>query len=508
MKVILISPNTPGWDFGIRTLSAVLKEKGHIVRLLFVPLNAGQRTINSNILKKIVDLSAGFDLIAMSVMTNYFSGLAVITRTLKDNLNIPIIWGGIHPTLRPDECLNHADLVCVGEGEETLVDVLKIIERRQDFKNILGLGYRDDGQAVVNGLRPLIKDLDSLPFQDFKCDDDWLLQKDSIKKIDINLLEKILIGHTHTSKESYKIYHTITSRGCRFACAYCCHSYLRKMHPGQEIIRKRSVENVIKEFIEVKKLLPFVNCVLINDDDFFSRKEDEIVAFAKEYKEKIKLPLWVTGVSISEFNAEKLTILVDAGLKFIRLGIQSGSDRVRKMYRRYYSNQKIIAVAKEINKFKHKIAPPSYDIILDNPWESESDLTETLMLLSHLPKPYGIELFYLTFYPNTELYDKAKKEGIIKNDVAEVYDKSYYTPKPTYLNKVFLLLSGYLREGGGGISPIVMFMLTNPRLRKFKISFIVYNLLKMPHFLARAVYYAKNLTEISTMINSKINRFR
>jgi anaerobic magnesium-protoporphyrin IX monomethyl ester cyclase len=480
MKVTLISPHDlSAWDFGIRSLSAVLKKEGHSVRLIFMPLHAGQRTINSDTLKQTIDLSADSGLIGLSVMTSFFSGMAVVTGMLKDNLNIPILWGGIHPTLRPDECLKHADMVCVGEGEETLIDVVNNLERGGDFRNVLGLGYRDHDRVIINDPRPLIIDLNLLPLPEYECEDDWLLQDGCVRKIDKTLLESMLTLYTHTSKESYKIYHTITSRGCSFACAYCCNSYFRKIHSRQEIIRKRSVENIINELTNARQVMPFVNCILINDDDFFCRDANEIAVFAKEYKEKIKLPLWITGVSISTFDAEKFALLVDAGLKFVRSGIQSGSNRTKKMYHRYYSNQRIIAVAREINKFRHTIAPPSYDIILDNPWESENDLTETLMLLSSLPRPYGIELFSLTFYPGTELYDKAKKEGIIKNDIIEIYDRSYYAIKPTYLNKLFQLHSACLSKGSAGISPAVMFMLTNPLLRRLRISFILYRLLKI-----------------------------
>ena len=508
-KVTLISPNSPGWDFGIRTLSAVLKKEGYEIRLLFIPLSAGQRTIDSNNLKQIVDLSADSDLIGMSTMTNFFSGMCVITQTLKNNLDIPIIWGGIHPTIRPDECLNYADIVCLGEGEITLVNLVKNLEKDHDFKNILGLGYRINGKVVINNQNPLINDLDLLPFPDYMCENDYLLREGSVRKIDKSLLEDILTGFTHTSKESYKIYHTITSRGCSFACAYCCNSNLNKMYPSRKIIRKKSVKNIINEFTAVKRELPFVNCILINDDDFFFRSEDEMAIFAKEYKERIRLPLWITGLNISEFNNIKFSLLVDAGLKFVRLGIQSGSARTRKMYHRYYSNRQIITVAKDINKLRHKIAAPSYDIILDNPWESENDLTKTLMLISNLPKPYGIELFSLTFYPGTELYNRAKKEGVIKNDIEEVYNRSYYAVKPTHLNGLFQLLDAYSRKEWF-IPPEVIFILTNPMLRRLKISYVLYYVLKIIIlsicYVNRFIYYSKHFSEIFAMINRKINK--
>ena len=210
--------------------------------------------------------------------------------------------------------------------------------------------------------------------------------------------------------------------------------------------------------------------------------------FAKEYRERIGLPLWITGLHILKFSNKKFSLLVDAGLKFIRLGLQTGSDRTREMYHRNYSNKQVISVAKDINKFRHKIAAPSYDIILDNPWESDDDLVKTLMLISRLPKPYGIELFSLTLYPGTELYERAKREGMIKDDIEEVYDRDYYGVKPTYLNGLFRFISVCSREGWF-FSPPVIFMLTNPILRRLKISYFIYFLLKINIFPRRRREY-------------------
>ncbi len=446
MKITLISPNDPCWDFGTRILSAILKKEGYEVRLLFIPFPAGQRAINKKDLKQIIFLSENSDLIGLSVKTNYFSGIRVITEALKNSLDTPIIWGGTHPTIRPKECLNYADMVCIGEGEITLVNLLKNMEKGLDYKNILGLGYKNDNEVVINKPNLLIDNLDSLPIPDYMCENDYLLENGGFKKIDKNLLEKDLTRFTHTSKKKYKTYHTITSRGCSFSCAYCCNSYLNKINSGKKI-RKKSVESIITEFEAAKDMLPFINCILINDDDFFFRSKDEISVFAKEYKERIGLPFWITGLIIPKYSNEKFSLLVGAGLKFIRLGIQSGSLQTRKMYRRYYSNEQILKVARDINTFKHKIAAPSYDIILDNPWESDSDLTETIMLISNLPKPYNIETYSLTFYPGTGLYDKAKELGIIKDDIEQVYNRSYYAISPTYLNRLIQTLDIFSRKG-------------------------------------------------------------
>ncbi|MDD5194870.1 MAG: radical SAM protein [Candidatus Omnitrophica bacterium] len=487
MRITLISPYASiSWDFTTRSLYAVLKKEGYDTRLISIPLPVGKVDIEQDDLKNIVELSDGSSLIGISVMTNFFSGIAKITNVLKKSLDVPVIWGGIHPTTRPHECLEYADMVCVGEGEEVLIDIAKAIEYRRDINHIAGLGIKSGNGILINDPRPLIENLDLLPFPDYNCAEDYLVNKGNVYKIDKDLLKHAMTMRVYSSKEKYAVYHTLTSRGCIFSCTYCCNNALNKIFHSEGRIRARSIGNVIEELLSVKRTIPFVECILINDDNFFFREREEIDYFSKEYKEKIGLPLWITGLNCGQFDKEKFSSLVDAGLRFVRMGIQSGSDRTRKMYRRFYSNQQVMDAAETISKFKNKVAPPSYDFILDNPWESESDLVESLMLLSRLPRPYVIELFSLILYPNTDLYEKAKKDGIIKNEKREIYDCSYETAKPTYLNKLFKLVIIFYQRGYF-ISPRVMVLLTNHSLRRLKLSYVVYNMLRLFMILLRGM---------------------
>jgi len=91
---------------------------------------------------------------------------------------------------------------------------------------------------------------------------------------------------------------------------------------------------------------------------------------------------------------------------------------------------------KEIKK-KIKIR---YDFITDNPWENEEDIEDSLRLALKLKRPFELSLFSLTFYPETELYEKARQEGIIRDDLNQVYRKSQLAPSRGYLNALFSLL--------------------------------------------------------------------
>jgi radical SAM superfamily enzyme YgiQ (UPF0313 family) len=228
----------------------------------------------------------------------------------------------------------------------------------------------------------------------------------------------------------------------------------------------------------VKSRCPFIELIKINDDAFLLRTERELMDFAEKYKENVGLPFWVTGAHPLTLTRKKLSILVDAGLVDIRMGIQTGSERTKRLYKRHHSNQQVEEAVRMINEFKNKIKLPAYDIILDNPWETEDDVIETLMLLAKLPTPYALLLFPLQFYPATDLYERAKRDGMITDDPKEVWRISHHNIKNTYLNRLVLLVYEYAARGDK-ISTKMMLLLTNRKLRQLRLSWLLYIILDL-----------------------------
>lgn len=467
MKIILISPQPDVQAFGIRSLSACLKKEKHDVKILFLS-QSFTNCYSAKILNNLVDFVMDADLIGISVMTNFFENAIQITQKLKQNLKIPIIWGGVHPTIEPAECLNYADIICIGEAENTLIEIAKKIEKKQKYYYISGSWVKINGQIIKNKLQPPTKDLDKLPFLDYDYETHYILCNAKIHKINANLMQK----------KSDRIYITLATRGCPFGCTYCFNNTFNKMYPAKNIVRKRSVNHIIRELINVKEKGIF-NYIKFDDDAFFTNTLEDIKDFCKAYKKFVGLPLMISGATPTTLTNEKLSLLIDAGLIHLRMGIQTGSETTKKMYKRYYSNQQILDAAKIINQFKDKIWPPKYDIILDNPWETNKDLIKTLRFLSKLPIPFHLSIYSLAFYPGTELYEKAKKEVRITNDGREIYQKDYENCKKTYLNKLFFLLRDYAIIKKKIISPTIMTLLTNQKLRELRFSWLLYSVLKI-----------------------------
>ena len=143
MKTVLISPYPDITSIGIRAISSYLKKSGQETRVIFLPVDFLPRRFAGNsvnlydddTIAEIVDISRDAGLIGISVTTGTFPMAREITQALKKDLKIPIAWGGIHPTLLPDECLEFADIVCIGEGEESLLELTENIESGADYFN-------------------------------------------------------------------------------------------------------------------------------------------------------------------------------------------------------------------------------------------------------------------------------------------------------------------------------------------------------------------------------------
>ena len=496
MKISLLSiyPNIE--SFGIRTLSACLKKEGHAVDLFFLTRGFYQR-FEEKTLDDLVKLTKDSNLIGISLMSNFWDNAIQITKKLKENYETPILWGGAHPTVRPDECLDYADMVCIGESEETLLELTRKMEKGQYYYDTKGMEFKTNEKKINNGHRPLpgsegssFKSLDEIPFQDYDYKNhyslnmtDYVLKKNdgSIRKMNIKDMESF--GGT---------YMTQPTRGCPFACTFCVNNATLAMYPHQKPIRKRSVDHIIKELLEVKANLPHINKIKFDDDAFFLHSLNDMKDFAKQYKEKIKIPLMITGATPSTLKRDKLDLLVDAGLTEMRMGIQTAGERTKVLYKRPHTNEEVENAVIMVNDHKDKIKKVFYDIILDSPWDTEQDNMETLMFLSKLPTPYVLNLFSLVFYPGTDLYQKAKREGIVKNDVDDIYRRYYHGCKSTYLNSLHFLLNDYVSIDIG-ISPKIMALLINKKMRLLKLNWILFWILKMLNPLFKIVRFAQQV---------------
>ncbi|MBI5815259.1 MAG: B12-binding domain-containing radical SAM protein [Nitrospinae bacterium] len=450
MKVTLISPYPDITSFGVRTLSAHLKKHGHQVDIIFLPdpfgddLNANmEERYPAKVMERTAQLCAGSGLVGITLMTNFFDCAVQITKAIKRAFpEKPVIWGGVHPTIRPEECLEHADMACVGDGEDSLLELVTRMERGEDYSATPNLWLKKNGPVIRNNLSPLPKDLDVYPAPDYDFEGKSVLFDGEIRPLDHGLMETFLRRGTVSGMLVKVGYQTMTSRGCPYACTYCINDTINQMYGGKGKLRWRSVDHVIAELEHTRKAFPYVNFIWISDDEFMARKLDDLRDFCVRYKEKVNLPFscLISPLTVSD---EKMRLLVDAGLVYVQMGVESGSSKMQSAYnRRNMNNERMIKAIRIINSFKDRMYPPSYDFLLDAPGETDDDRIDSLRFISNIPKPFRLQPFRLILYPGTKLHTDARQSGLIKNEREEIYRKTYTMRDLTYLNLLFTVAKG------------------------------------------------------------------
>lgn len=423
-------------------------------------LITGKPRYEKNALDEMAELCSDSHIVGITLMTNYFEGAVQITRHLRSRIQGPIIWGGVHPTLRPVECLEYADFVCVGDGEDAMLDLAVRIRDGGQTHDIPSIWANQEGRIFQNPPRPLVQDLDRFPAPDYSLKDHHTLINGQVMPMTSEMMKEFLMRGTVAWSLNKIGYQTMTGRGCPHKCTYCINDALKSLYKGQKYLRWRSIDHVMAELRDVKARMPFIGFIWISDDAFVGQRLDDIKAFCKAYKENVGLPFSVLASPLT-LTEEKMAALIDAGLIYMQMGIQSGSSRIQKLFNRQaMTNQRMMKAIRIINRYKDHMFPPSYDFILDTPYETDVDKISSLRFIADIPKPYHLQPFSLVLYPGTKLHAMSKEDGFLQDEQHQVYGKSYTMRAPSYLN---LLMT--LAKGGRFPSSLLRLLVSDPAVR-------------------------------------------
>lgn len=448
MRITLISPSSDISAYTVRLLSAYVKNRGFKSSLIFLPDLEFELKASSDMvyqysdltIRQVIDICQESDLIGISLLSCYFDRVVQLTGALKTELNVPVIWGGKHPSAKPEEALEYADIVCIGEGEDALAELMQKMESNRDYLNTKGFWFKYKKRIIKNPIGPLIENLDDIPLPDYSFEDHYVWDKrlNKLIELDVGTFRKFLEVGRYSSLAEYV---TMWSRGCPYSCTYCFS--FRNMYRGQKYVRFRSIKNLIEELEIARDKLDCAGMVHLADDNIFIQTVDTIKEFCEIYREKINLPLRFTGHP-KDISEEKLSYFIKAGLSDIHMGVQTGSKKTKKLYNRHISNETVLRAAYAINKFKHSLRA-TYDIIVDNPYETNEDTIQTLKLILKFPRPYHLCIFNLALFPGTKLYKKAKEDKLF---LPEEESKLYRKPilgvqfqEKRYLNYVLSLMN-------------------------------------------------------------------
>ncbi|RJP31609.1 MAG: radical SAM protein [Candidatus Omnitrophota bacterium] len=337
-----------------------------------------------NFIKEREPLWVGFSFMSVS------SGLAVeLTKHVREVTDAPIVWGGIDTTVNPEWAIEHADIICVNEGEHASLELTQALETGRDISSIPNLWVKKNGAVIRNDIRPLIQDLDSLPYPNFDESTIWHIDHEQMRQ-----------GYLPDCSPLNPWYIVMTSRGCPYRCTFCIHGLGHEMAKGKgKYLRRRSVKNVIGELLEHKRRKPYTSQIMFYDDVFtYDRKW--IAEFAAAYKKEIHIPFWVYTYP-DMCDPEILRQLRDVGLIYVHMGIQSGSESVlRELYDRQMSPQKVLTAGKTL---KDLGIFTIYDMLVGIPLETEEQLRESLRLILQIPEPFGLNVWPIIYYRNYKL---------------------------------------------------------------------------------------------------------
>ncbi len=303
--------------------------------------------------------------------------------------DIPIIWGGVHASLLPEQTLENqlVDIAVVGEGEDTLPELIEALKAKTPLQQVRGIAFREDGQYVFTGTRPFIN-LDTQPPL-------------ALHLVNVNRYREHMLGRHHI--------HMHTSRGCTFECAFCwdpvVHKRIfRKMDPPKVL---ESIHRIVSEY--------GIRGFLFHDDNFFLD-----LAWARSVIEGIVRfdldlslgKLFIRADTLCRMDDEFLKLLVRAGVKRLVMGVESGSQRINDLLKKHITLDQVLEANRKLLPYP---IHPAFMFMMGIPTETSEEVAQSIRFADRLitENPKATRTFNLYMpYPGTELFKFAVQNGL------------------------------------------------------------------------------------------------
>jgi len=391
MRILLVVHDCLTMPLGAGYLGAVARQAGHEVRLGVL------------LHDDIVDLARSFgaDMIGFTATTGFHARYLALAHTIKAALpSVMVVMGGAHPTFFPEVIERHPtlDAICIGEGEEALVEFLEALASGRDHTCVRNFWVRAPGKGVIrNPLRPRIENLDEIPFPDRTL---W---------------------HPYSRRMTLKTPFVMASRGCPYRCSYCFnHAYNRLYDFDGRVVRRRSVDNVIGELRVLRTKYPVE--LVVFQDDIFILDADWIREFAQRYRTEIAIPFHC-HLRANLVTEEVVTALAEAGCVSVKMAIEAADEGIRNdLLKRGMTREQILRATALVRDAGIVLVTQN---ILGSPGETIAQAMETLRL-NILCKPSYAFATLLQPYPRTEIGEYAREHGLLMGDPSEADHPSFF----------------------------------------------------------------------------------
>jgi len=387
MRVLFVYPNLytqMGFNHGLASLSACLKLRGHATKLINLNENLPPVATDADVLAEIESWRPG--MVAFSCLTQQYTAAVKLVRWLRAEAAQrglalpPIIVGGIHPTMVPIDVMGDGiwDHVGVGECEDALVQLVERIERGEtpdDVPNFL---------SWKRCVRPALAE--HAPVASEHWNHNAVGEFPDLRTLPVPDYE--LFDTQQITNQKHGWFGLLSSRGCPYRCTYCLNhkivdrykEELGRNVKGIGFFRFRGAESMLEEIRWVLGRYKAIGTFIL-DDDLFTQNVPHALAFCEAYRKAgIGLP-WVVNSHVKQLDERVAEALAQAGCRILKLGIESGSPRVRRdVLKRHMTQRDILETVASAER--HRLHSSGF-VMVGLPTETHAERWETVELLAH-----------------------------------------------------------------------------------------------------------------------------
>lgn len=389
VRVLFVVKQVDYEPLGLMLLSSVLKRAGHEVELAI----ASQEDP--------VEVAEAFgpDILGYNVLTGSQRYYLDLNRRIRQRVRAFSAFGGAHPTFFPEMIeageAEGLDGICIGEGEGALLDLADALAAGRSHLDIPNWWFRAAGEIVRNPVRPLVRDLDSLP-----------------------VLDHHLVYSKHAPTGQSKIKHFLYSRGCPYNCSYCFNHAYTKIYDRWGHFRHLSVGRLIEEMRVVRAAYPLAFAVFV--DDLFGIGDQWLEEFVRRYPREVGVPFFC-NTRVNIVAEERMRLLREAGCVCVSLGIETGNDEIRQgLLNRKMEREQILSACQIIQDAGLNLTTTN---MIGLPGCSLENDFETVALNAQLRPSYAHAMLFQP-YPRTELGEYARKHGYMEGTFDDIFSSA------------------------------------------------------------------------------------